>query len=118
MLSNFKVTIFQPELRKCTLRTTVVLKSCDFPTGAAKVFFAYFGTEKLRYSSRSCGIVLRVQLSCLKVAIFQQELRKCTSRSKVAPELRQFTSRTTFVLKSYDFPAGAAKVYFAYYFHS
>ena len=95
LLSYLEVAIFQPELRKLSSRATLVLKSCEFPAR------------------------LRVQLSYLKVAIFQ-ELRKyllcvllsylkCTSRSKVVPELRKFTSRrTTFVLKSYDFPAGAA----------
>ena len=30
-----KVAIFQPELRECALRTTFVLKNCDFPAGAA-----------------------------------------------------------------------------------
>ena len=72
-------------------RNTFVLKSCDFLAGAAKVHFAcYFGTQKLRFSSRSCESLRRVMLSNFKVTIFQPELRKCTSR-------------TTFVLKSCDF---------------
>ena len=63
---------------------------------------------------------IRETLSYLKVAIFQPELRKLLCvllwYSKVAifqPELRKFTSRTTFVLRSCEFPAGAAKVYVA-----
>ena len=30
----FGIAIFQPELRKCTSRTTFVRKSCDFPAAA------------------------------------------------------------------------------------
>ena len=42
----------------------------------------------LQHSSRSCGIVLRVLLSCLQAATFE-------------PELREYTLRTTFVLESF-----------------
>ena len=89
LLSYLKVAIFQPELRKCTLRSkvapelrkfTFVLKSCDFPAGPASVLRA----QKLR---RSCESLRCVLPSYLKVAIFQPELRKCTSP-------------TTFILKS------------------
>ena len=52
--------------------TTSVLKSCDFPAGAAGVRSAYY----VRFSSRSCGGVLRVLRLYLKVAIFQPELRE------------------------------------------
>ena len=89
----------------------------------------------LRFS-RSCGSVLHVLLSYLKVTIFQpcaSVPRILLSYSKVAilqtehesvaifqPELRRFTARTraTFELQSCDFPAGAAKVYLAYYFRT
>ena len=37
-----KVVIFQPELRECAPRTTFVLKSCDFPAGAAGARSAYY----------------------------------------------------------------------------
>ena len=37
-----KVVIFQPELRECAPRTTFVLKSCDFPAGAAGMCSAYY----------------------------------------------------------------------------
>ena len=56
----------------------------------------------LRKCCRSCGNVLRVLFLYFKVAIFQPELREC------AP-------RTTFVLESCDFPAGAAGARSAYY---
>ena len=46
-------------------------------------------------SSRSCGSTLRILRLYLKVAIFQ-------------PELQEHAPRTTFVLKSCDFQAGAA----------
>ena len=50
-----KVAIFQPELREHAPHTTFVLKSCDFPAGAAGARSAYYVcTEKLRFSSRSC----------------------------------------------------------------
>ena len=49
----------------------------------------------MRCSSRSCGSTLRILRLYLKVAIFQ-------------PELQEHAPRTTFVLKSCDFQAGAA----------
>ena len=55
----------------------------------------YVCTQKLRFSSLSCGTTLRTLRLCLKVAIFQ-------------PELQEHAPRTTFVLKSCDFQAGAA----------
>ena len=56
---------------------------------------------KVAISSPGCESGLRVLLSYLKVAIFKPQLP---------------TSRTTFVLKSCDLRALAAKVDFAYYF--
>ena len=94
---HYKVAIVQLELRNCTSRTTLVLQSCDFPAGAAEVYFAYYTcTTKLRFSSWSCGSVLRALHVYYKVAIIQLGQRKCTSR-------------TTLVLQSCDFPAGAAE---------
>ena len=49
----------------------------------------------MRFSSRSCGSTLRILRLYLKVAIF-------------LPELQEHAPRTTFVLKSCDFQAGAA----------
>ena len=49
----------------------------------------------MRFSNRSCGSTLRILRLYLKVAIFQ-------------PELQEHAPRTTFVLKSCDFQAGAA----------
>ena len=46
--------------------------------------------------------MLRVLRLCYKDAIFEMEMRKCASR-------------TTLVLQSCGFRAGAAEVYFAYY---
>ena len=69
----YKVANFELELWKCTSRTRVVLQSCDFPAGAAEVYFA----------------------------IFELELRKCTSRTRLARQ-------------SCDARAGATEVYFVY----
>ena len=94
----YKVAIF--ELQKCTSRTCLVLQSCEFRAGDAEVYFAYLTcTTKFRFSSWKCGSVLRVLDLYYKVAIFELELRKCTSR-------------TCLVLQSCDFRA--AEVYFAY----
>ena len=69
----YKVAIFQLELQKCTSRITRVLQSCDFPAGAAEMYFTYWAcTEKLRFRA---GAVY------YKVAIFELVLRKCTSRT-------------------------------------
>ena len=90
------------------------------------MYFAYLTcTTKVRFSSWSCGSVLRIldlyykvgtklglsSWSCgsvlcvldlyYKVAIFELELRKCTSLTRL-------------VLQSCDFRAGAAEVYFVY----
>ena len=59
-------------------------------------FAYYFRTKKSRFSSPSCESGLCVLLSYLKVAIFK-------------PRLRKWTLRTTFVLKSCDFQAPAAR---------
>ena len=56
-------------------------------------------TYKVAISTRICGIVLRVLHLYYKAAIFEPELRICTSH-------------TTFVLQSCDFRSGAAQVYF------
>ena len=93
----YKVAVF--ELRKCTLRTRLVLL-------------------KLRLSSWSCGSVLRVLDLYYKVGIFELELRKCTSRTRLVLQRCDFragcTSRTRLVLQSCDFRSVAAEVYFAY----
>ena len=70
-----KIAMFQPELRECAPRTTFVLKSCDFPAGAAGARSAYYVcTYKLRFSSRSCRSTLRILRLYLKAAIFKPEL--------------------------------------------
>ena len=101
-----------PELPKCVSLTTHVLKSCDFRGGAAKVYFLYYTcTDKLRPSIRSCQSVspwLRLSSqSCQGVFpllhLYTHKLRP-SSRS----------CQSFLVLKSCDFRAGAAKVYFLY----
>ena len=89
------------------------------------MYFAYyFCTYKLRFSSRSCGRVLRVLRLYLKVAREHAPhstsvLKSCDFQSgaagarsaKVAifqPELQEHAPRTTFVLRNCDFQAGAA----------
>ena len=78
----------------CQCSAQVALRKLLCPSDSAQV--------ALRKCCRSCGKVLRVLFLYLKVVIFQPELREC------AP-------RTTFVLKSCDFPAGAAGARSAYY---
>ena len=104
---HYKAAIFELELRKCTLCTALVLQSCafqaDFQAGAVEVYFAHKTcTTKLRFWSWSCGNILRALDLYYKVAILDLELRKCTSR-------------TSLVLQSCDFQAGAAEVCFAHY---
>ena len=66
------------------------------------MYFAYLAcTTKFRFSSWSCGSVLLVLDLYYKVAIFELELRKCASRTRL-------------VLQSCDFRSGAAEVYFTY----
>ena len=95
--------IFELELRNCTSRSALVLHSCDFRAGAVEVHFAYYTfTTKLRFSSWSCGSVLGVLRLYYTVTIFELGLWKCTLR-------------TTLLLQSCDFRAGAAEAYLAYY---
>ena len=91
----YKVAIFQPELgctaaivqlllKTCTLRTRLVLQSCDFRAGAQNLYFAcYTCTSKLRSSSQSWKPVLRVRDLYYKVEIFQLELETCTSCARL-----------------------------------
>ena len=60
------------------------------------------------YLKKLRGSTLRILRLYLKVAIFQpelQELRSTYYAAIVKPELRGCALRTTFVLKSCDFPA-------------
>ena len=78
-------------LRMCFVQ--VALRKCSEQVALRKLLCARDSAQvALRKCCRSCGNVLRVLFVYLKVAIFQPELRGC------AP-------RTTFVLKSCDFPA-------------
>ena len=65
--------------------------------------------------------MLRVLDLYYKVVIFELELRKCSSRTRLALlhyifelEMRKCTSRTGLVLQSCDFRAGDAEVCLAY----
>ena len=102
-------------VKTCTLRTRLVLQSCDSPAGAKNLHFAYYTcTSKLRSSSQSWKLVLHVLYllagcdlpasagdrarlvlhSCnspawyYKVAIFQLELETCTSRARLVLQSR------------------------------
>ena len=93
----------------CSAQVTLRKLLCASAAGAVGMYFAYyFCTEKLRFSSRSCGSVLRVLRLYLKVAIFQPEphttsvLKSCDFPAGAAG------ARATFVFKSCDFQAGAA----------
>ena len=115
----YKAAIFELELRNCTSHLydkailELKLQKCTARyTCTTKLRFLSWSCESvlraldMRYTAAailSCGCesVLRVHL-CYKVAVFELELRKCTSRATLVPQ-------------SCDFRAGAAEVYFAYY---
>ena len=79
------------------------LRVCSVQVALRKLLCASDSAQvALRKCCQSCGNVLRILFLYLKVAIFQPELRGC------APH-------TTSVLKSCDFPAGAAGARSAYY---
>ena len=76
----------------CKLLCASALCNCSVQVALRKLLCASDSAQvALRKCCRNCGGVLRVLRWYLKVAIFQPELRGC------AP-------RTTFVLKSCDFP--------------
>ena len=77
----------------CKLLCASALCNCSVQVALRKLLCASDSAQvALRKCCRSCGGVLRVLRLYLKVAILQPELRGC------AP-------RTTFALKSCDFPA-------------
>ena len=93
-----KVTICHPEQRECSSRAACMLETCVL--------------------SRSCGNAFRVLLLYSKLAILHPEL-SCSSRGgcgtwnlRFQPELRECTSRTTFVPKTCDFAARTAAAQF------
>ena len=106
--------IVQLLLKTCTLRTRLVLQSCDFRAGAQNLYFAYSTcTSKLRSSSQSWKLALHVLYLHYKVVTFQPVLETCTLRAldlyfKVA------ILQLELVLQSCDFPARAGNLYFAY----
>ena len=80
----YKVAIFELELRRCTSRTRLVLQSCDFRAGAAAGGVLRALSVLDLYCDFRAGAaagVLRVLDLCYEVAIFELELRKCTSRT-------------------------------------
>ena len=87
----------------------VLCASCSEQVALSKLSARFplskFSNQVLSASCSQQVSSIRETLSYLNVAISQ-------------PELRTFTSRATLVLKSCDIPAGAAKVYFAYYFRT
>ena len=80
--------------------TTLVLQSCDFRAGAAKVHFLYYAcAEKLRLSAK-------VHFLCCT----------CAAKLRLSSRICQSVfSGAIPVLKSCDFRAGAAKVHVLYY---
>ena len=94
----YKVAVFELKMRKINLRTRLVLQIRDFRAAATeeRLDCALDLHSKLCLSSRGCGCVLRVLDLYYKVAIFELELRKCTSRSRL-------------VLQSCDFRAEDAE---------
>ena len=105
----------------CKLLCASALCKCSVRFAERKLLCASDSAQvALRKCCRSCGNVLRVLFLYLKVAIFQPELRERAPRTtlylKVATfQPREHAPHTTSVLKSCDFPAGAAGARSAYY---
>ena len=58
-----------------------------------------------------------ISLAPARFTIFELELRKCTSRTRLALQSFDFragAAEVYFVLQSFDFRSGAVQVYFAY----
>ena len=80
----------------CKLLCESALCNCSVQVALRKLLCASDSAQvALRKCCRSCANVLRVYFLYLKVAVFE-------------PELQEHAPRTTFVLKSCDFEAGAA----------
>ena len=98
----------------CKLLCASALCKCSVQVALRKLLCASDSAQvALRKCCRSCGNVLRVLFLYLKVAIFQPELRECAPRTTFVLKSCDFPAgaagpRTTFVLKSCDFQAGAA----------
>ena len=130
---RYTAAIVQLELKTCTLRTRLVLQSCDFraelKTCTSRTILALQSCE-LRQSWK---LVLHVLYLRYKAVTFQLVLETCTLRGldlyfKVAIlqlelvlrscifqlELETCTSRTRLALQSRDFPARPRALYFAY----
>ena len=102
----------------CKLLCASALCNCSVQVALRKLLCASDSAQvALRKCCRSCGNVLCILFLYLKVAIFQPELRGCAPRTtfvlKSCAGAR--SAYYTFVLKSCDFPAGAAGVRSAYY---
>ena len=79
----WKVATSEPELPKCASFSTLVLKSCGFRAGAAKVYLFYYTCPELwRLSSRSCQSVLPLLYWCRKLWLlsWQSVLRAVVNR--------------------------------------
>ena len=130
-----QVATFELQLLTGAVEVHTRAAKLHFLAGAAEVHFACSAcTTKLRFSSCSCGSVLRVLDLYYKAAIFELEKKlrfsswSCASVLRVSCgsvlraldlcykvaifelELRKCASRTRLVLQSYDFRAGAAEV--------
>ena len=90
----YEVAMLELELQKCILGTMLVLASCVFQAGAAEVCFAcYTCTTQFRSLSWSCGSAFRVLRLYCSVAIFELELRTCTSPATLVLQRRAVSSR-------------------------
>ena len=69
----------------CFVNTTLVLQSCDFRAGAAEVLLdLYYKVAIFELELRNCTSRTRLLLDLYyKVAIFEREMRKCTSRTRL-----------------------------------
>ena len=93
--------------------------SCSAQAALCKLLFAN-ALRKLLCANRSAQVALckrfvQVALCKLLCASALRTLLRASCSAQVLPELREYTSRATFVHKSYNFPAGAAGVSSAYY---
>ena len=110
--SALRMCSVQVALGKCSEQ--VALRKCFAPVAPCKRFaHVLCASWSVQVALRKCFVQLLCAIRRAQVALRKWLCASCSAQ--VLPELRECTSRTIFVLKSCDFPAGAAGARSAYY---
>ena len=96
----------------CISLSTLCMPLCS----SLSIFPAHASTHFTLYLPYACLSAFHSVLALLCTFSTHASTHFTVYLPTLQPELRGRTLRTTFVLKSYDFAAGAAGTYFAYYF--